>query len=185
MILKNGEPGKDQVVHLPHLSATERGRLHGRVGCDPVQAITAGTFVTLRFRFAIGAGGLPTDGALRLAWRWPFDWGPLQTDDPQAEGHVRLETNADAQLCFAYIPRSDLNPWHHCAEICISDGALAPGDAVDLVCGAGPRGWASPTFAADSGGFIALSPRDVGEWKSWIRHTPDRAARTQPIVRAP
>jgi hypothetical protein len=166
MILKNGEPGKEQVVHLSHLDDAERQKRYGGLSCSITEPVTAGSAVCPRFTFSLGASGLQPGGALRLAWRWPFDWGPLQEDNPQAAGHIRVTSTAEADFALDYPVRGDLNPWHHHIGITLKRGHLHPGDSVYLDCGTPPLGWQAPTFAVASWDFIGLFNADSGT--DWI-----------------
>jgi len=156
-----GEPDKGRVHHHSDLSDPERLRNHGSVAVDMPDTIVAGESVNVRFRVTVGETPLGDGARIRLAWRWPFDWGDLQQQDPGAPNHLVAHFPAGVTGEVVYEHRGDLNPWHHDIDVRIASGSLREGDAFSIACSE----WASPTFATDDGYFlVAINPEGTNDW---------------------
>ena len=170
MLVTSGKPGHPQVCHMLHLSFEERLSLHGRGSCDRLEPTVAGDYVTLTFQFEIGQKEIPRGGRMRIAWRWPFDWSELQTENPSGDGYLTVCTKAGVSIGFTFHGRGDLDPWPHDVELTVQEGSLARGDRVTVVCGdraGGGKGWRTPTFIANSASFLMLLNPDNND--QWIR----------------
>ncbi|MBT3605871.1 MAG: hypothetical protein HN521_22630 [Candidatus Latescibacteria bacterium] len=163
--LSTGEPNKGQVHHLSNLSDTERNQKYGIGNIDMPSTITAGESVTITFQITIGEIELPTNARLRIAWRWPFDWGDLQTSNSDAPNHLSIKSPEHVQIDTLYEKRGDLNPWHHDIDFHITEGTLQTGDTLHVTC----TNWQAPTFTTDDGNFLLLINPDNSN--NWMRLT--------------
>ena len=152
--LSSGITGGGQVWHQAELSDGEREGLHGRGMCRISGRIEAGGLVDVYFIFAIAETPIPRGGKLRVAWRWPFDWGVPKKIYVQCPS---------AELAVVFELKGDLNPWHHHIELEVVRGVLGSGDRVELAC----KGWPVPTFATQDAFFLMLINPDNG--RDWIR----------------
>jgi len=169
MLKASGFPGGPVLHHLSELPEAERLRLHGRGHISPTDPVEAGGRVALTFCFRIGQTPIPLGGKLQVVWRWPFDWGDLQTDDPGGEAHLEARSGRPGtRLRATYSFRNDLVPWNHGIEMVVTEGRLEPGDHVELLCGAAPseaRRWRAPTLIAPEAEFLFLiNPADDDQW---------------------
>lgn len=163
--LSTGEPDKGQVYHLAHLSDAERNQKYGVGKIDMPNAITAGEPVTVTFQITMGEIELPASARLRIAWRWPFDWDDLQTDDPNAPNYLTLQAPDHVRINTLYERRGDLNPWHHDIDFCITAGTLKQDDTLLITC----HNWQAPTFTTPDGNFLTLINPDNSN--NWLRLT--------------
>ncbi|MEM7031530.1 MAG: DUF3604 domain-containing protein [Chloroflexota bacterium] len=168
MRLTSGVPGQSAVWHMANMELEDRLIQHGRGRFEMPQPVVAGTYTTVTFTFEIGEMEIPSGGRLRVAWRWPFDWTPLQTGDPQADGYLGISAPAGVEIKADYQPYGDLNPWMHHLELTVTQGGLKQGDQVQLICGdraSGGRGWRAPTFTTHTAGFLMLlNPDNQPRW---------------------
>jgi hypothetical protein len=160
-------PGKPEILHCFDLSEEERSRRYGRGGHSPIDELTVSQPTTLMFEFAIGKDEVVTGGRLMIVWRWPFDWGDLQSDQPTADGYLRTEfipgdaadSGQKIELSSRYQWIAGIEPWHHVLAIQVAEGSLRQGDRVRIVCGdtsSGGAGWRAPTCAVRRCGFLML-----------------------------
>jgi hypothetical protein len=160
-----GEPDKGRVYHLSNLPETARNQKYGLATLTMPDTIVAGEPITLTFQFTIGETTLTTGARLRIAWRWPFDWADLQTQDPNAPDHLTVQSPNHVQIETTYEKRGDLNPWHHDIDFRITAGTLQKGDTLHITC----TNWQAPTFATEDGNFLFLINPDNSN--NWIRLT--------------
>jgi len=153
-ILRSGMPGGAFVWHGVGIGDEEKRRRFGRGCCLMPDVVVAGTEVDVRFEFELGEMALETGGALRVAWRWPFDWAP------PAEMVVEC---AAAEVEAVFEVQGDMNPWHHHIELRVVEGELKQGDRVLLHC----TQWGAPTFITHAARFLLLIKK-VGEG-DWMR----------------
>lgn len=132
----------------------EKGRHFGIGRCAMAAAVVAGSAVDICFEFEVGEMALDKGGALRVAWRWPFDW-PVPGELVVACEAATVEAVFEAQ--------GDMNPWHHHIELRVVEGELKQGDRMVLYC----KGWDAPTFITYAARFLLLI-KNVGEG-DWMR----------------
>ncbi|MDP6443152.1 MAG: hypothetical protein QGG36_27775 [Pirellulaceae bacterium] len=161
LIASRTSDGPPEILHYPDLSHDERRRKHGKGWHSPIDRIGVSTPATVEFRYEIGERGVQPGGKLIVVWRWPFDWGDLQCDDPGSPGYTTVRSTAAGRLQFQ--PRyqwiGGIEPWHHMLEVKIVGGGLRQGDEVCVTCGdtaGGSPGWHAPTCAARHVDFLML-----------------------------
>ena len=155
--------GKPSILHWPDLSHEQRIRRHGSGVHSTIESLTVGETTTVTFEFTVGDEPVRTGGRLLVVWRWPFDWGDLQTTAPSAEGyltaeHRPIENRVAVELKCKYNWIAGIEPWHHQLQVQVA-GELRSGDVVRLVCGEtthGGGGWRIPTCVADRCRFLML-----------------------------
>jgi hypothetical protein len=159
--LFSGEPDKGRIHHHSDLPDADRIGQHGSIALTIANPIEAGSQADVRFTITIGETSLTTDAALRLAWRWPFDWADLQQTDPSAPNYLSAKFPDGVTADLLYEHRGNLNPWHHDIDIRITSGTLKSGDTIEVSC----TRWDAPTFATEDGYFlIAISPDGSDHW---------------------
>lgn len=164
-----GEAGQPVIHHVPGMTLDTRLRQHGRGRHSEVGPLIAGGYTTIRFEFEIGEQPVKAGGRLIIAWRWPYDWGDLQSDDPAADGHVVVESPLPGTPIAAYHWFGGPEPWHHYLEV-VAGEELAPGTLISVTCGdrsGGSRGWRAPTSRLRAADFLMLIEHEPGQ--GWIR----------------
>ncbi len=178
MLISSGKPGGAQVLHRSDLCEDERRQLFGSVDLLGPAEITAGGRATLKFSIAAGSTGLPVGGRLRIAWRWPFDWSPLQIADAAADGYLSVRVQrppgrdpGGLSLRPDFHARGDFDPWNHHIELTVVQGSVREGDRIEINCGdrtGGGGGWRAPTFACKAEFLVAVNA-DGGGGVEWTR----------------
>lgn len=157
----NGIPGQGQVHHLSDISNEEKLRLYGKAETILPDPITAGETVDVIFRFTIGETELGNGSALRVAWRWPFDWGDPQTDDANVSNFLSFRVPDGVHIDVRYEQRGDLDPWHHDIDLRVTKGVLRSGDIVEISV----TNWEASTFATPDGAFVfVINPEGDDRW---------------------
>ena len=169
MLKTSGFPGGPVLHHLSELPEAERLRLHGRGQILPVDPVEAGEGVAITFRCEIGRTPIPEGGKLRVVWRWPYDWGELQTADPVGEGYLGVSASRPGvRLQASYDFRNDLIPWNHGIQAEVVVGCLEEGDRVEFFCGGAAVDagrWRAPTLIAAAADFLFLiNPEGADQW---------------------
>ena len=153
-IMRSGMPGGGYVWHGMDMGDEEKRQKMGVGGCVMPEWVVAGKEVDVRFEFVMGEMGLQEGGALRVAWRWPFDW---------ARPREMVVECAAAQVEAVFEMQGDLNPWHHHIELRVVGGELRQGDRVLLRC----EEWGAPTFITRAARFLLLM-KNAGDG-DWLR----------------
>ncbi len=175
MLLTSGQPDKAQIHHNPEMSDSERARRYGTISCDGPSRLRVATFTTLRFLYKAGDSGIASGGRFRVAWRWPFDWHELQTEEAAAAGHMTVRVlgasggSNNSSVAIAREHTWNFDPWNHFTEVVVDEGRLEPGDRIELICGdqsQGSPGWRSPTFACKAARFLVAVNLDGGD-RDW------------------
>ncbi len=159
----NGKPGQGQVYHLSEVSEEERLRLYGKAEAVLTDPIIAGASIDVTFRLTIGETELGNGARLRIAWRWPFDWGEPQMENVEAPNFLTLQVPGDVHTEICYESRGDLDPWPHDIDLLVVDGELGKGDVVEVTV----ANWEASTFATPDGAFVLLVNPDGND--RWIR----------------
>lgn len=116
----------------------------GRLGSATLETsgtLTAGNHATFIVRHTVGPYGIDDAGGLKLVWVVQADIGIPQFDDAAAANHTIVRTNGAATLVPQWT-RASVRPWSKGIRIDVVDGALAPGDIVEITVG--DRSGASP-----------------------------------------
>lgn len=169
MLKTSGFPGGPAIHHLSELSVEERLRLHGRGHITPTDTVKAGEKITLTFRFGIGRAPIPTGGRLRVVWRWPYDWGELQTLYPNGEAYLEASSNRrDVRLRASYHFRNDLILWNHGIQMEVIEGRLEEGDRAEFRCGGSSsdalRWRASMIITPEAEFLFLIDPEGSDQW---------------------
>jgi hypothetical protein len=114
----------------------------------PSGRLEAWSFSTLVIRYRAGQLGIDDGGRLRLAFRWTYDGGRLQTGDATQPNYVTATASCGVSLALAYGAEAHTRPFDRALTVTVREGFLAPGDTVTVVLGDTERG--SPGFRLQS-----------------------------------
>lgn len=109
----------------------------GRLGSAELEthgSLIAGGFATFVIRHTVGPYGIDDAGGLKLVWVVQADIGIPQFDDAAAANHTVVRTDGSATLVPQWT-RASVRPWSKGIRIDVVDGALAPGDVVEITVG--------------------------------------------------
>ena len=93
--------------------------------------------------YSAGRYGMDDTGGIRVAHRFTYDGGKLQTTDPGAPNYVSAHASGDVGLDLYVEPEGE-RPWHIALRVTVVSGFLRAGDTITLVYG--DRSHGSPGF---------------------------------------
>ena len=112
---------------------------------DPVVAESMGTWT---LRYTAGVFGIDDGGHIRIAHRQVSDWQAPQFDRPAESGYTTVRSNANVVLHAEALHNAHKRPFRRALQIDVHDGALKPGDWIEVVYG--DRSGGAPGLRAQS-----------------------------------
>ena len=107
---------------------------------SPSAPVVAGSMGTWTLRYTAGAFGIDDGGHIRIAYRQVSDWQVPQFDKPAESGFTTVRSNADVVLRPEPLHNAHKRPFRRALQIDVHDGALKPGDWIEVVFGDVGRG---------------------------------------------
>ena len=144
----------------PAAQPAEDAVLFGRAELEPTGAFEARSLQTFTLRFIVGRYGIDDTGAIRVVFRFPADWGWLQTDDAQAPNYVTALADNQTPLTLDYHSQRHARPWFKCLTVGVSGGCLREGDTITITFGdtsGGSPGMKMQTFCESGFEFKVLA----------------------------
>lgn len=167
LISSEGE-GCPSLHHLPDMPDEEKRNKYGEVLLNVEPTVHAGEYTSVSFTITVGKSELTSGAKIGIFWRWAYDWGDLQTEDPQKEGYLDISTNSQkVNLKGENLPTGGITPWTHMISVEVKSGKLFKGDKVRVECGLQGVGWRAPTFREKV--FRFLLAIDVRGDDNWFR----------------
>ena len=134
--------------------------LFGRAELEPTGAFEARSLHIFTLCFTVGRYGIDDTGAIRVVFRFPADWGWLQTDDPAAPNYVTAVADNQTPLTLEYHSQGHARPWFKCLTVGVRGGCLREGDAITITFGdtaGGSPGMKMQTFCESGFEFKVLA----------------------------
>lgn len=107
---------------------------YGSAWIDPPGPFPIRSFQTLTITYTAGKFGLDDTGAIRIAYRFVHDGGPLQTSDPAAPNYVTAQASNGVSLRLCAEPYA-YRPWYFPIRVEVTGGFMHPGDTITIVVG--------------------------------------------------
>lgn len=120
----------------------------GEVTLAPRNPVLAGSHGTWTFRYVTGPYGVDDGGGLKFLLPIPSDRGVPQFEDPSAPEYVTVRNSGSARVTARWQTKAYVRPWVKGIVVDVTDGALSPGDVVELIWGDTSGG--SPGASAQS-----------------------------------
>ena len=102
---------------------------------SPSDAVVAGSMGTWTLRYTAGVFGIDDGGHIRIAHRQVSDWQAPQFDGPAESGYSTVRSNANVVLQPQALENAHMRPFRRALQIDVHDGALNPGDWIEVVYG--------------------------------------------------
>jgi len=108
---------------------------YGTVELTPRGAFPVHSLQTFRLVYTAGPYGIDDTGALRILFRFPTDWGRLQTEDPAGENYVTAAASNGVALGVVYAEDALPRPRYHGLTVTLLNGYLTAGDSLTVTFG--------------------------------------------------
>jgi Protein of unknown function (DUF3604) len=148
---------------------------YGTVELTPGGAFAVRSLQTFRLVYTAGPYGIDDTGALRVLFRFPTDWGLLQTTDPAGENHVSAVASNGVALGIDYIEDALPRPRYHGLTVTLLNGYLGAGETLTITFGdpvGGSPGLRLQSFCESHFEFkVAVDVYATGQFTP-IRHSP-------------
>jgi len=109
-----------------------RPDLMGHARLEPEGEIEAGSLQSFTLTYTAGHFGLDDTGSLKIGFRFASDFGPVQFDDPTAQGYTTAEASNGAVLDLRWEFKRNIRPWSRSLYIGVVREFLAPGDTITI-----------------------------------------------------
>ena len=124
----------------------------GTATITPTGPVVAAKMGTWKVRYVVGGFGIDDGGHIRVAHRQVSDWEMPQFDKPSDSGFTTVRSNTSATLEPHAFHNVHKRPLRRALQVDVHDGALAPGDWIEITYG--ETGSGSPGLRAQS--FVEL-----------------------------
>lgn len=122
---------------------------YGTVDLTPKGAFEVRSLQRFRLVYTAGPYGIDDTGALRVLFRFPTDWGRLQTTDPASVNYVSAVAGNGVALGVSYAEDALPRPRYHGLTVTLLNGYLCEGDTLTITFGdpiGGSPGIRLPSF---------------------------------------
>jgi hypothetical protein len=109
-----------------------RPELMGSASLEPAGAFEAGSLQSFTLVYTAGRFGIDDTGSLKIGFRFATDFGPVQFDDPAAQGYTTAEASNGAVLELKWEFKRNIRPWSRSLYIGIAKHFLNPGDTITI-----------------------------------------------------
>jgi len=116
---------------------------YGAARLSPRTACEVRSYQCLTVTYTVGKFGLDDTGAIRIAYRFVHDGGPVQTADPTAPNYVSAVASNGVPLVLLVEPYA-YRPWYNALRVTVAGGYLSVGDTITVTYG--DRSQGSPGF---------------------------------------
>lgn len=109
-----------------------RPELMGSATLEPSGPVEAGSYQSFTLVYTAGTFGLDDTGSLKIGFRFATDFGPVQFDDPKAQGYTTAVASNGATLDCRWEFKRNIRPWSRSLYIGVMKHFLAPGDTITI-----------------------------------------------------
>ena len=141
------------------------GKDYGSASLHPTGPIVVRSFQTLTVTYKVGRFGLDDTGAIRVAFRWVTDRGPLQSSDPTMKNYVSATASNGVPLTV-FVEPYGYRPWGG-VRVTVNGGYLREGDTITVA------------FGDTSGGSPGLTTQTIAESAFELKVSVDACATGQ------
>lgn len=109
-----------------------RPELMGAATLEPSGAFEAGSMQSFALTYTAGQFGIDDTGSIKIGFRFATDFGPVQFDDPQAQGYTTAEASNGAVLELKWEFKRNIRPWSRSLYVGVAKHFLKPGDTITI-----------------------------------------------------
>src|SRR5215204_5972522 len=89
-----------------------RPDLMGSARLEPSGTFEAGSYQSFTLVYTAGRFGIDDTGSIKIGFRFATDFGPVQLDDPKAQGYTTVEASHGATLEAKWEFKRNIRPWN-------------------------------------------------------------------------
>ena len=104
----------------------------GAATLTPTGDIEAGSLQSFTLVYTAGRFGVDDTGSIKIGFRFATDFGPVQFDDPQAQGYTTAEASNGATLELKWEFKRNIRPWSRSLYVGVMKHFLRPGDTITI-----------------------------------------------------
>ena len=149
---------------------TEDPVLYGTADLEPKGAFEVRSHQTFTLTYTAGRYGLDDTGSIKVVFRFTFDGGDLQFDDPTAPNYVTAVTSSGVPLRLSFDQNGHVRPWYQALHVFVSHGYLREGDTITITVGDTSGG--SPGYLVQSMCETAFTWRVLADVCATGHHAP-------------
>ncbi|MEM9200968.1 MAG: DUF3604 domain-containing protein [Actinomycetota bacterium] len=162
---------------------TEDPMLYGAADLEPNGSFPVRTHQTFRLTYTAGRYGLDDTGSIKVVFRFTFDGGDLQFDDPTASNYVTAVTSNGVPLRLSFSQNGHVRPWYQALHVFVSHGYLREGDTISITVGDTSGG--SPGYLVQSMCESAFTWRVLADVCATGHHVPIATSPTMEVTPGP
>ena len=132
-----GLPGERDLPYSDY-----RPEFMGTAVLAPEGGFEAGSLQSFTLLYTAGRFGLDDTGSIKIGFRFATDFGPVQLEDPEAQGYTTAEASNGALLELKWEFKRNIRPWSRSLYVGVMKHFLAPGDTITIRFG--DRRYGSP-----------------------------------------
>lgn len=104
----------------------------GSATLEPAGAFEAGSLQMFTLTYTAGRFGIDDTGSIKVGFRFATDFGPVQFEEPTAQGFTTAEASNGAVLELKWEFKRNIRPWSRSLYIGIAKHFLKPGDTITI-----------------------------------------------------
>jgi len=109
-----------------------RPDLMGSATLEPSGTFEAGSLQSFVLTYTAGCFGIDDTGSIKIGFRFATDFGPVQFDDPKAQGYTTAEASNGAVLELKWEFKRNIRPWSRSLYIGVAKHFLKPDDTITV-----------------------------------------------------
>ena len=98
----------------------------------PAGTFEAGSLQSFTLVYTAGRFGIDDTGSIKIGFRFATDFGPVQFEDPEAQGYTTAEASNGALLELKWEFKRNIRPWSRSLYVGVMKHFLRPGDTITL-----------------------------------------------------
>ena len=104
----------------------------GTAVLEPAGGCEAGSLQSFTLVYAAGRFGIDDTGSIKIGFRFATDFGPVQFEDPEAQGYTTAAASNGALLELKWEFKRNIRPWSRSLYVGVMKHFLAPDDTITL-----------------------------------------------------
>lgn len=104
----------------------------GSATLEPSGTFEAGSLQSFTLTYTAGRFGIDDTGSIKIGFRFATDFGPVQFEEPGAQGYTTAEASNGAVLELKWEFKRNIRPWSRSLYIGIAKHFLKPGDTITI-----------------------------------------------------